>query len=423
MTVHDLANIAWYAWRYGRCDRAREAVSVRNQEDVHSSSLPGGSLISALLNRQLMILADRGNASAQVGARWADIAAAHAESLVGIEVPIPRSGGHHVIERVARLDDDHRIARRASKSGLQNPDLLLFGQLNGEPTAQAVDAKFSVETARSSQVSIAMMTGLVSLGDVFDRAVGGIDPNARLVPGLFISPDSAFTRFVIRRGRGITRLTIDREEMVLIEAPAVDMYGGCEGEELYDLLFALDSHRCHPLDHFLAGLYYFRAARSVIASWIDTRRPLLAFNDVVEANMDAIGAELARRSRTASSAWNLVLSWAEDAEVVNQQRASVDRAAGLPVSGRELREWIAEEIARCDGPYPSPNQVRRRLGAWHRSQLRERFGPLAPPQEKLDATLRALGRVSRELAPSIRARTAAIVEELCAAPDIEEIAG
>ena len=100
-------------------------------DNVRSASLPGGSLLTAMLDRQVMVLADRGSASALIGSQWADFAASHADQLVGATVSIPKSGRLHTIERVVRLDHDDRIAKRASRNGLQNPDLLLFGRLDG----------------------------------------------------------------------------------------------------------------------------------------------------------------------------------------------------------------------------------------------------------------------------------------------------
>ncbi len=65
----------------------------------------------------------------------------------------------HTVEQVIRLDALPHVARAASKRSLQNPDFVLLGRRDGELTLQAADAKFSIETARSKQVSVEMLDG------------------------------------------------------------------------------------------------------------------------------------------------------------------------------------------------------------------------------------------------------------------------
>src|SRR5262245_30840447 len=103
-----------------------------------------------------MGLADLGGSSAIIGARWSDIVSDHIDSLIGAEVAVP-GGGAHAIERVIRLDALPHVAHAASKRSLQNPDFVLLGRRDGVLTLQAADAKFSIETARSKQVSVEML--------------------------------------------------------------------------------------------------------------------------------------------------------------------------------------------------------------------------------------------------------------------------
>src|SRR5262245_23708935 len=110
------------------------ATEVADNRIVRSRLLPGGDLVAAVLNRQLMVLADRGGASGSVGRRWADVCAAAVAGLVGQASPVPGGGpAPFVIERVARLDDVPRIATVASRRGLQNPDFLFVGTHDGRP--------------------------------------------------------------------------------------------------------------------------------------------------------------------------------------------------------------------------------------------------------------------------------------------------
>jgi hypothetical protein len=140
---------------------------------LRSPLLPGGDLVSAVLNRQLMGLADRGGGSGLVGRRWADLCAEWATGQIGNLAQIPQGGGEPFpIERVARLDDMPRIAAVASKRGLQNPDLVTIGHRHGHSVLQAADAKFSVETARSKQVSVEVVVALLTLGSLVRSLTG-----------------------------------------------------------------------------------------------------------------------------------------------------------------------------------------------------------------------------------------------------------
>ena len=133
-------------------------------DNTRSPLLPGGDLVSALFDREVMGLADRGGASNLIGDRWADIAAEHAATWIGTERRLHADDQDPLrIVRVDRLDATPAVAAAASKRGLQNPDLLLIGQRGDQQAIQAADAKFSVETARSKQVSPEVVLGLMEL--------------------------------------------------------------------------------------------------------------------------------------------------------------------------------------------------------------------------------------------------------------------
>ena len=89
---------------------------------IRSSLLPGGDFVSAVLNRQVMGLADRGGASGLVGGRWADLCADWASNLVGrhATIPVPEIEPFPIV-KVARLDDLPQIASVASKRGPRLP--------------------------------------------------------------------------------------------------------------------------------------------------------------------------------------------------------------------------------------------------------------------------------------------------------------
>ena len=125
--------------------------------DFSSSAFPGGSLIASVYDRVFMQLSDRGGSSNAVGARWAELCADALESGAGDRHGLRTAGsGSHATQSI-RLDDIPEIARTASRNKLQNPDFLMVG---GDATSQrlwAADAKFSVDTARSKQVSLSLI--------------------------------------------------------------------------------------------------------------------------------------------------------------------------------------------------------------------------------------------------------------------------
>jgi hypothetical protein len=164
----------------------------------------------------------------------------------------------------------------------------------------------------------------------------------------------------------------------------------------------------------MAGVYYFRLARAAVGFWLDATKPLLLHNDVVAVDDDAVRREAERRGHTARSAIELIRRWDSDVQTIRDQRAAVDQVASLPIPGRELRPLTARIAATAGGEPPSVNQVRRRLGAWYRGQLRERLGPIPPPVGNLQDVLDQVAAAAREIAPRAELELERIVLELMA---------
>ncbi len=74
----------------------------------------------------------------------------------------------------------------------------------------------------------------------------------------------------------------------------------------------------------------------------------------------------------------------------------------------------ARIAAAAGGDPPSANQVRRRLGAWYRGELRERLGPIPPPVANLQDVLDQVAAAGREIAPRAEPEFERIVLELMA---------
>ncbi|MDQ3694231.1 MAG: hypothetical protein M3464_11455 [Chloroflexota bacterium] len=380
---------------------------------IRSPLLPGGDLVAAVLDRVVMSLADRGGASNMVGARWADVAAAHAMTWPGQERPNPGAPDSPLlVRRVTRLDDVPRIAAAASRRGLQNPDLLLFGMCDGTPTMQAADAKFSIETARAKQVSPSVIEGLLGLGEQFGDFLHHAGDAPAFIPGVFLSPDYPLTLLMLERRQGILRTTVRRSEVVLVPVQAAGFFGPMEGAGTMRLLAAVDRLPVSVDESLLAGLYYMRLARAAIGCWLDAIKPLLVFQDQPAVAEPAVEHEARDRAREATSAFDLIQRWNADVDTIRLQRQAVDQVATLPVANKDLRDQIGQ-LARARGQEPpSVNQVRRRLGAWYRGELRDQIGPLLPPVTDLPASLRDITRVGRTITPRLDTELARIVEQL-----------
>ncbi|MDP9369690.1 MAG: hypothetical protein M3Q03_15690 [Chloroflexota bacterium] len=384
---------------------------------VSSPLLPGGDLVAALLDRGVMGLADRGGASGLVGARWADLCAAHLDTWPGTHRQVPGDGGEaFLVDHVARLDDRPAIAAAASRRALQNPDLLVVGRRAGRMVVQAADAKFSVETARSKQVSAAVLQGLLGLGELVTGLIGDLDPGTEpdLVEGVFLCPDFPLTHIMLRRRHGIVRTTVRPDQVVLVPVPAGAFFQTLEGAPVMEPLAGVDALPVAVEDNLLAALYYFRLARAGVGCWLDATGPLLAFNDRPAVDEAAVRAEAERRATGAVSAFELVTAWYDDVQSVRAQRAAVDQVAALPLMTRDLRERVAQKAGTAGVVPPSINQVRRRAGAWYRGQLRELMGPMLPPVPDFAAALQELGRIGASLAPLLDAEVDRVIDELLA---------
>ncbi len=366
-----------------------------------------------------MTFADRGGASNLIGDRWADLAAAHAAGWSGGLGWIELADGETApIDHVDRLDATPRIAAEASRHGLQNPDLLLIGGDEHGQVIQAADAKFSIETARSKQVSPEVVLALLGLRDRLPELLPNLEDSAHVEPGIFLAPDYPLTHMVLRgdrRGlRGIVRPTVAPHEVVLVPTDPAHFWDGVPGASVIAPLAELDDLPVSPAQSLLAGVYYFRLARAAVGFWLDATKPLLLFNDRIELDEAAVRAEAERRARHADSAIALIWQWDTDVQTVRNQRASIEHVAGLPIPGRDLRPRAATIAESLGAESPSANQVRRRLSAWYRAELRSRIGPVNPPVPNLPDVLRQIAQIGKELTPQADRELERVVRELIA---------
>ena len=378
---------------------------------IHSQRLPGGNLFSAILDREVMRLADRGGASGLVGLRWANLCAEHIATWRHCAMPIPNATATYSWERAVRLDDMPAIASTAARHGLQNPDFLFFGQSGEGPVIQAADAKFSVETARGKQVSPEVVTRLLDLGHILSDLAGEVDSATTVKEGVFLCPDFTLTHIMLQQRQGIVRATVTPEQVILVPAPAHQFFDSVEGQCLIAPLSKVDALAWAPCEDLMAAVYYFRLGRAAIGAWMDAHKPMLSQGQRFNVDEDAVRVETMQRASRARTAFTLIVEWQAEVQLVRYQRATIEQAASPPYMARQLRELVSARGTFPGKNPPSVHSIRRQLGAWYRRKLFDRIGPIYPPVRDLDAVLRRLARANAELNAELQHEASRVVDE------------
>jgi hypothetical protein len=372
--------------------------------EFRNAAIPGGTLVGALWHRDLMRLSDRGRASELVGDRWAELCASALNAWIGTNRPLaPGSDGvDYRVGRIARLDDIPAIAEAASRQQLQNPDFLLIGSNANGSVVQPADAKFSVETAKVKQVSADVAAGLIGLGPVITDHIPSLDDAVSVVDGFFLCPDFSLTHHMLQRRQG-TRgsVGVPVEQVSLVSVTPDAFMQPVDGRDLALWLATRDSFPISPHESLAFFLYYFRLARACVGCWVDQTAPLLAYRDKPDIDLEIVHAFARDLAQGQGSAWQLVLDWDARAETVRRQRAAVDHAAALPMASYELKNRIEAVSKRAGLVAPSTSKVRRAVGSWFRSRLREEFGEVTPPVDQLPAMLRNLHTYAQGLRPAL----------------------
>ncbi len=377
-----------------------------------TSALPGGSLLGSVYDRAFMQLSDRGGASNTIGDRWAAICAEALTSSDALPGDLLTGEDGTIAGHTIRLDDIPEIAHTASRHKLQNPDFLMLGTDSGSQVMWAADAKFSVDTARSKQVSGEVVRALLDLGDTVRRLAPGLDADLSIRDGVFLCPDYPLTHRLLRDRRGPRRATVKRSEVRMVSISSTQFFEPLGQEGLRGFYAALDGLPIDPDRSLMLGLYYYRLARAALGCWQDQTAPLLAFHDAIAVDEDAVEREARALATMRTSAWGLVQRWNDLADDVRRQRQAVDHMTSLPINGKQLREQIVTAATAAGVTPPSGTRVRRAIGAWYRSRIRERFGPIHPPVENFGALLEQLGHYSRSLQPEMAAVTRQVIDDL-----------
>ena len=224
-----------------------------DNENVSSPLLPGGNLISASLDRQVMIWSDRGGASRHIGDRWAVRCSTALEESIGTTWPVPNDEPFHLID-VIRLDDVPEVSREANRHHLENPDFLLIGRraASEQPCLQAADAKFAADRIKPSQVSAEIVKNLLAVKDGVTRALvdttiadlGLSEPE--IVRGVFISPRSTLTDHLLRRVTTGRNASVDVREVVTVPPEPGAMFAGLPQSRIIGGLARIDALKLSP---------------------------------------------------------------------------------------------------------------------------------------------------------------------------------
>ncbi|HMM40352.1 MAG TPA: hypothetical protein PKA95_00450 [Thermomicrobiales bacterium] len=387
-----------------------------HRENVESALLPGGNLLSAALDRQVMIWSDRGGASRHIGDRWAVRCDEALRAAIGTRWPIPHDDTFEILD-ILRLDDVPEVSREANLNHLENPDFLLIGARNGHDQSilQAVDAKFAPDRIKPSQVSAEVVGNLLDLEGAAHRIVVGAfashglgDPS--IVRGVFISPASEMSEFLLRRVTSGRRASVDRAEVVMIPPHPDRLFAGLPESRVIGPLARIDALPVTPRNNLISAIYYFRLSCACFYFWGEEHRPLLSLKTPPPPEPGRVAAIVSSRAEDAASAYELVERWAVDVEPQVRARTAVSEVAALPVRIRELRSEI--DRAGLGGDNKALRLVRRDLELAFRERLHETVGDiLADDPRPLSQILDDVASASR----SLRGEMLALMRERIAA--------
>jgi hypothetical protein len=183
-------------------------------------------------------------------------------------------------------------------------------------------------------------------------------------------------------------------------------------DDLADALTVLEGIDVRPSvwrDDLVTALYYGRCAFACLACHIDETRPLLGPPPQEGQSMEAVVEGIMDRRVSERSAWSLVTSWDDDAEVVRATRIRIHQAAELGIPNRVLRDLVEREATRAGVVAPSMNRVRRDLALWANGVMVERFGVIHHPVDNLNRLLDELRGHSQSLERQIPERVRQIL--------------
>lgn len=393
-------------------------------EDVKSPRLPGGSLLSSYLDRQLMVWSDRGGASRHIGDGWAAHCSAWLSGAVGAEWPVP-GGQPFIVSDILRLDDIPGVSREANQYHLENPDFLIIGSRPDEPTTalvEAVDAKFAADRIKPSQVSAQIVENLLTIPkDGVTRQLLQETLDARgferyvISDGSFMCPDSALTEFLLKRASRQRNNPSPSAEIIRIEPSPGVMFDGVGTGALIGQLARQDQLPVSPRDNLLSTIYYFRVACACAYLYGEQHAPLFTVQDTELPEIGLVSAELTRRAKPEHSAYRLMLDLVDEAEIIREARQSVANVASLPLRMTEIRGLLQRSGLDEESAKVALRNLRRDLELEFRRRLFEVVGEISADDPRtLGDILDEVAHAARNLRPDLHAYAINLVAEAAA---------
>jgi hypothetical protein len=361
--------------------------------NIRSPHLPGGTLVSAVLDRRLMGWSDRGGASRIFGDVWSD----HCWRYI-------RNGGElfddladSASATVIRLDDNPNIAIQAGRHKLPNPDFLIVDRdPAGTIRVRAVDAKFAVDRLRRTQVSPESIQELLELPDSLAKteleSKFSLNESASLeyLPGKFLGPSSLINDYFYDQITAGDDPKIPESELLLVTVPPVTLFKTIEEFSLMEEMRAIDRISAPgSTANLVLDMYYLRLASA--ARWFANQesQPILTLDDPDPVPVAEV-LELARARNDAEvSAFGLIESWSRDIEQSIDRRKQVQDAARLPLRMSEIRTAIKQADPEVEKK--TVRIVRGKLEKQFMKRLVEETGTI--PADSIEPFDRILDRV------------------------------
>lgn len=339
------------------------------------AAVPTGSYVTAVISREVRDLADLGNASRALGARWEEVGGRQLAALVGQEQCAP-SGERFHCQAVLRLDGQAALVTESSGRGLKSPDCLFAGHDRlGRLVLQPADFKFTLDVATRDQIDPAPLRALIEGGGPLVRealarllaeaGVAELEPErvatwlltaldagqARLLPGFFLAPDEPANRLFLRQAARRRRGGITEADVCFLPIDQ-RFFDGLPGAEVAPLLREVDGVAASVAD-FPCATYYFQLGAAVRGAFSLLLRPLLPLLGP-EPELDAprrLRSMLARRP--AMWAIDVTRDLAALAFQRRERLRLAHRLAGSSMRGRPAYETVeAAGYTIADEPGP-----------------------------------------------------------------------
>jgi hypothetical protein len=375
--------------------------------NIRSPKLPGGTLISAVLDRRLMTWSDRGGASRIFGDIWSE----HCWIYLNNGATVFETELFDINQAtIIRLDDIPKVALQAGRNQLPNPDFLLIYHSDEHDgyAVRAVDAKFAVDRLRRIQISPDSIRDLIELPDsharsaIESRTAPGVTEQLTYEPGVFLGPNSLLNDYFFERHTTGQSPAIPESEIRLISVRVDALFSPIEEYQLMELLRSIDEiSATAPESELVVGMYYLRLATA--ARWFSnqSQAPLLSASDPDPVDVDDVHEEVRHRVSQGESAFGLIESWSREAEAQTARQNLVHDAARLPVRMSEIRKLLEQR-----GVLEDKKLVRRLRGMLEvefRPRLIERTGEIpANPSKSLQETVEFVVKASRSLRPEMQ---------------------